>query len=69
MRDPLWRNSRYHLVFALTVAAIVAAVLAYVAHDQLGLSRADIRQDALTGASTIFAFLVMWSFIGGKAQH
>lgn len=69
MLDPLWRNSRYNLVIALGVAAIVAAVLAYIAHDQLGLSRADIRQDALTGAMTIFGFLVMWSFIGGKAEQ
>lgn len=69
MLDPLWRNSRYHLVIAVAVAVIVAAVLAYIAHDQLGLSRADIRQDALTGAITIFAFLVMGLFIGGKAEQ
>jgi hypothetical protein len=63
------RIRRYQTLIALGVAAVVAAVLAYIAHNTLGLSRADIRQDALTGASAIFAFLVMCSFIGGKAEQ
>lgn len=63
------RLRRYQTLIALGVAAVVAAVLAYIAHDTLGLSRADIRQDALTGATAIFAFLVMGSFIGDQAEQ
>lgn len=62
-------HGRYETLIALGLAAVVAAVLAYVAHNTLGLSRADIRQDALTGASAILAFLVMCTFIGGEAEQ
>ncbi|ETR75943.1 hypothetical protein X566_21540 [Afipia sp. P52-10] len=68
MPEPSHRG-RYHTLIALGAAAAVAAALAYIAHDYLGFSRADIRQDALTGASAIFAFLLMCTFIGGEAEQ
>jgi hypothetical protein len=45
----------FHFVASIGAAAIAAAVLAAMAHSGLGMSRATIRFDALSGAAAIAA--------------
>lgn len=39
------------LILALAGAAVMAILLAFLAHDTLGIARATIRVDALTSAA------------------
>jgi hypothetical protein len=48
-------------------ALVVAFLLAYSAHHELGLSRAGIREVALFAAALIGALLTM-DFFGGKSR-
>ena len=41
------------LILALGVAAMAATVLGFIAHYGLGITRADLRMDALAGAGFI----------------
>ena len=55
---------------AVVAAVIVAAGLGYLAHDYFGMTRADLREDALLGAGAIFAVVMLGRWGGGdKARQ
>lgn len=59
-------NGYASLATAVVAAVIVAAGLGYLAHDCFGMTRADLREDALLGAGAIFAVVMLGSWSGGS---
>ena len=53
----------------VAVAAMVAAVLAEITHDGLGLSRHVIRDDALLTALLTFGLLLIGMFSNGLGSR
>ena len=63
-------NAYAALASAVVAAVIVAAGLGYLAHDYFGMTRADLREDALLGAGAIFAVVMLRRWGGGdKARQ
>ena len=62
---PLNSNAYAALASAVVAAVIAAAGLGYLAHDYFGMTRADLRQDALLGAGAIFAVVMLGRWGGG----
>jgi uncharacterized membrane protein len=50
---------------AVVAAVIVAVGLGCLAHDYFGMTRADLREDALLGAGAVFAFVALGRWGGG----
>ena len=59
-------NGYAALATAVVAAVIVAAGLGYLAHDCFGMTRADLREDALLGAGAIFAVVMLGSWSDGS---
>ena len=59
-------NGYVGLATAMVAAIVVAAGLGYLAHDCFGITRADLREDALLGAGAVFAVVMLGSWAGGS---